>query len=210
MRAGCRRRDAWRSCPSKRMIPPVGRSSSSTIFAVVVLPQPDSPTSPRVLPGSIENEMSSTARTTATWREKMPRFTGKCLTRFLASRTGPAIGLSPSPAFTGADSQQRLVWASATRNSGGASVRQRSMMLGAARVERAARRRRRRVRRLAVDRGEPLAAVAEPRNRLEERLRIRVRGRVVDLLDRAAPRPGVPRTSPPPGRTSWRRCRGCG
>src|SRR2546429_114997 len=44
------------------MMPLVGCSSSSTIFAVVVLPQPDSPTTPKVLPGSIENEMSSTAR----------------------------------------------------------------------------------------------------------------------------------------------------
>src|SRR6266511_467895 len=110
------------------MIPPVGCSRSSTIFAVVVLPHPDSPTSPRVLPGSMEKEMSSTARTTATWREKIPRFTGKCLTRFLASRTGPAILVDHL--VLGSDSQHRLVCASATPNSGGTSERQRFMILG--------------------------------------------------------------------------------
>src|SRR2546428_2354609 len=111
------------------MMPPVGCSRRSTIFAVVVLPQPDSPTSPRVLPGSMEKEISSTARTTAIWREKIPRFTGKCLRRFLASRTGPAIVLGDHLVL-GSDSQHRLVCASATRNSGGASERQRSMALG--------------------------------------------------------------------------------
>src|ERR1700752_2404431 len=60
----------------------------------------------------------------------MPRLTGKCLVRFLASRTGPAIVQEPLTALTGAESQQRLVWESATRNSGGASVRHRSMTLG--------------------------------------------------------------------------------
>src|SRR4029453_9545109 len=83
----------------------------------------------RVLPGSMEKEMSSTARTAATLREKIPRFTGKCLTRFLASRTGPAI-VSVRHLVLGSDSQHRLVCASVTRNSGGPSDRQRSMTLG--------------------------------------------------------------------------------
>src|SRR5207249_2207975 len=96
------------------MIPPVGCSRSSTIFAVVVLPQPDSPTSPNVLPGSIVNEMSSTARTAPTWREKKtPCLTGKCSVRVLASRTGPAIGVH-AHLDPGAASQQRLVCRSAS------------------------------------------------------------------------------------------------
>ena len=35
----------------------------STALASVLLPQPDSPASPRVSPGAIESETSSTART---------------------------------------------------------------------------------------------------------------------------------------------------
>src|SRR5262245_27423635 len=173
----------WRSCPSKRMMPPVGRSSSSTIFAVVVLPQPDSPTTPRVLPGSIENEMSSTARTTATSRDSRPRLTGKCLTRFLASRTGPAMVASASPRDgrrQPAAARLRVGDAELGRGLGAAAVHH----LWTARMERAARGRRRRIRRLPVDGGEPLATVAEPRDRLEQRPGVGVRRRVVDLLDR--------------------------
>src|SRR3989454_1163785 len=166
------------------MIPPVGCSRSSTIFPVVVLPHPDSPTSPSVLPGSMEKEMSSTARTTATWREKIPRFTGKCLTRFLASRTGPAIVAIPSPRR---GSRQPATARLSVRDAvlGGRLRAAAVHDLRAARVERAARRGCRRVRRLAVDRGEPLATVTDPRNGLEERLRVGVRRRVVDLPDRA-------------------------
>src|SRR5215470_1766424 len=174
---------AWRSCPSKRMMPPVGRSSISTIFAVVVLPQPDSPTTPSVLPVSIENEMSSTARTTATSRESRPRLTGKCLTRFLASRTGPAMVVSASPRDgrrQPAAARLRVRDAELGRSLGAAAV----YHFRAARMERAARGRRRRIRRLPVDGGEPLAAVAEPRNRFQERPGVGMGRRVVDLLDR--------------------------
>src|SRR5437879_4341533 len=127
---------------------------------------------------------SSTARTTATWRERNPRFTGKCLTRLLASRTGPAIVASPSSRHErGQPATARLSIRDLElgRRLRAAAVHD----LGAPRVERAARRRRRRIRRLTVDRGEPLATVTEPRNGLEERLRVGVRRRVVDLLHRA-------------------------
>ena len=40
------------SCPSKRIVPPVGSSSFRTRRAVVDFPQPDSPTSPSVSPRS--------------------------------------------------------------------------------------------------------------------------------------------------------------
>src|SRR3989442_854195 len=162
-----------------------GSSSSTTTFAVVVLPHPDSPTSPSVLPGSIVKEMSSTARTTATWREKTPpRFTGKCFMRLLASRTGPAIAATRSPGRgrrEPAAARLQVRHAVLGRRLRPAAVHD----LGAARVERAPRRRRRRIRRLAGGRGEPLAIVTEPRNGLEQRLRVRMRRRVVDLLHRA-------------------------
>src|SRR5881397_838880 len=132
----------------------------------------------------MEKEMSSTARTTATWREKNPRFTGKCLTRFVASRTGPAIVASPSSRH---GSRQPAAARLSVRDPElGRRLRAAAVHdLGAPRVERAARRGRRRIRRLAVDRGEAFATVTEPRNGLEERLRVGVRRRVVNLLDRA-------------------------
>src|SRR5688572_24252523 len=54
----------------------------------VVFPQPLSPTSPSVSPGARENEMSSTARTWATTREKTPFLTGKYFFRFRTSIRG--------------------------------------------------------------------------------------------------------------------------
>ena len=51
--------------PSKKISPLVGWSSRRISRPTVVLPQPDSPTSPSVSPGWIEKLTSSTARTTA-------------------------------------------------------------------------------------------------------------------------------------------------
>ena len=51
------------SSPSKRTEPEVGSTRRSTDLAVVVLPQPDSPTSARVSPRSSVNDTPSTART---------------------------------------------------------------------------------------------------------------------------------------------------
>src|SRR5699024_10394716 len=47
--------------PSNRIRPPVGLYSCSRVRPTVVLPQPDSPTRPRVSPGRIANETLSTA-----------------------------------------------------------------------------------------------------------------------------------------------------
>ena len=57
------------SCPLKRTLPPVMRARSGGISrtidrAVTLLPQPDSPTIPKVSPGKSANETPSTARTT--------------------------------------------------------------------------------------------------------------------------------------------------
>src|SRR6185369_2227700 len=54
----------------------------------VVLPQPDSPTSPSVSPRRTSNETWSTARTQAPVRWRTPIFTGKCLTRSTTSTSG--------------------------------------------------------------------------------------------------------------------------
>ncbi len=68
------------SRPSKMICPAVGSMSRVSMRAVVVLPQPDSPTMPRVSPRITWNETSSTLRTRPTRRLMMiPRVTGKCL-----------------------------------------------------------------------------------------------------------------------------------
>ncbi len=88
---------------------------------VVVLPQPDSPTSPNVVPASIVNEIESTARTSPVDRPSSPRRTGKCL-------VSPST--SSSALTGGASSQQRATCPSPTGRSGGASTRHRSMTCG--------------------------------------------------------------------------------
>src|SRR5213595_1608387 len=54
-----------------------------TVRNVTLLPEPDSPTTPRVSPGAIESVTPSTALTT-------PSSVGKWTLRFLTSRTGSA------------------------------------------------------------------------------------------------------------------------
>ena len=53
----------------------------------MVLPQPDSPTSPNVSPRRMWKETPSTARTTDRRPNRLPR-TGKCLTKFLTWSSG--------------------------------------------------------------------------------------------------------------------------
>ena len=109
------------------MLPPVGSSSPSTSLAVVVLPQPDSPTTPSVCPLSIANEMSSTARTTPRLPPKIPRLAWKCLLR--PGRLEHRHHAAPRCALALA-SQQRAVLPSARLNSGGVSLWQRSNAAG--------------------------------------------------------------------------------
>src|SRR5439155_1491328 len=81
-----------RERPRQRMRPPVGRSSLSTSRAVVVLPQPLSPTSPSVSPRLSAKSTPSTAFTVPTDRLRIvPRATMKCLvTAWASSTTWPA------------------------------------------------------------------------------------------------------------------------
>src|SRR5438105_14069739 len=79
------------SSPSSRTLPEVGSSSLTSSRAVVLLPQPVSPTIPSVSPGLTENETPSTALTAPVRRCKMmPWVIGKCLTRSrTSSRASP-------------------------------------------------------------------------------------------------------------------------
>ena len=81
-----------------RIVPSLGSIRRITQRAVVDLPQPDSPTRPRVSPSCRVKLTPSTAWTRATSRSTMmPDLMGKCTTRSVTSSSGsPFIG---SPAF---------------------------------------------------------------------------------------------------------------
>src|SRR6516162_2180712 len=81
------------SKPARRMTPAVGLISLTIMRAAVDLPQPDSPTMPSVSPARTAKEMPSTANTEPNRRPKMPRRTGKCLTRPSTSRTIAGSGM---------------------------------------------------------------------------------------------------------------------
>src|SRR5437588_10664304 len=80
------------SSPSKRMAPLVGPSCNRISFEVVVLPQPDSPITPRVSPGETAKSMPSTALTQPIWRRgNSATVTGKCLVSPSTSNSGGDI-----------------------------------------------------------------------------------------------------------------------
>src|SRR5215210_755515 len=82
------------SSPSKYTLPSVGSTRRSTVRPSVVLPQPDSPTRPRVSPRRTKKLTSSTALTQATVRCRRPPFTGKYLTRRSTSSSVSCLDLS--------------------------------------------------------------------------------------------------------------------
>ena len=86
------------SSPSKMICPEVGSRRRTRSRAVVLLPQPVSPTIPSVSPRLTSNEMSSTAFTAPIcfWKT-IPRVIGKCLTRFLTSTSGAPSALTGLP-----------------------------------------------------------------------------------------------------------------
>jgi hypothetical protein len=85
------------SRPSKTTRPPVGSSSRMMHRAIVDLPQPDSPTTPRVSPSRTVKLTPSTAFTAAICFWKMiPRVTGKCF--FRSSTTSSSSPRRPSVA----------------------------------------------------------------------------------------------------------------
>src|SRR6516164_2818621 len=79
------------STPSKRISPAVGFSSRRMQRPVVVLPQPLSPTSPKVSPRPTVKSIPSTALTSPTLRlMTIPSVIGKCIRSPLTSRSGLA------------------------------------------------------------------------------------------------------------------------
>src|SRR4026207_1855647 len=79
--------------PSKRTSPDVGSISFMIMRPVVVLPHPDSPTSPTVSPRRMAKPTPSTARTRAGGPlAQSPRRTGKCFTRSRISSSGVPSG----------------------------------------------------------------------------------------------------------------------
>src|SRR5438094_5758330 len=169
------------SSPSKRIGPAVGVSGSRISLEVVVLPQPDSPMTPRVSRASTAKSIPSTALTQPIRRRgKTAVVTGKCL-------------VSPSTSNSGGDMKVLFGWL-ALRNSTPAPRRPPGTdpqlgrlltgaarhRLGAARVKGAARGQRSEIRRMAGN-GEQRLLAAELRHRAEEALGVGMLRRVEQL-----------------------------
>src|ERR1700712_4735860 len=91
------------SRPSNRMRPDVGSMSFVTARPVVDLPQPDSPTSPRVSPSCTTNETPSTAFTGLPVRPIRPAdLPGKCLVIPSTSSRGLGVGTAELVPASGA------------------------------------------------------------------------------------------------------------
>ena len=80
--------------PRNRIVPDVGRMSPTMARPSVVLPLPDSPTSPSVSAAASPRVMPSTACTCPTVRRNtVPRVIGKCTRRSrTSSSAGPSVG----------------------------------------------------------------------------------------------------------------------
>src|SRR6266851_10223273 len=157
------------SSPSKRIAPAVGTSCNRISFEVVVLPQPDSPMTPKVSPRSIAKSMPSTALTQPILRRGNDAvLTAKCLVRpsssksggmrFLCVLDGERLGENAARRPRRGDAHLRGLVVGAARQ-----------CLRAARVKGAARWQPRQIGRLAGN-GEELALVAELRHRADQRL----------------------------------------
>ena len=90
------------SVAPSRTVPPVGSTRRMAVLPTVDLPQPLSPTRPKVSPPLIAKETPSTARTTVRLRPKKPLLIGKCFRRsWTASAAAPSF-------FGAASSTNRL------------------------------------------------------------------------------------------------------
>src|SRR6266566_1024862 len=103
--------------PLNHTSPEVGSMRRRMQRPVVDLPQPDSPTSPKVSPASSSKLTSLTAYTCSTPREKTPPPMTKFFTRFFTRSSGSLI--APCPYST-----QATLWPAAISRSGGAASRQ--------------------------------------------------------------------------------------
>src|SRR5580692_4490317 len=83
------------------MVPEVGRSRPTIIFAIVVLPEPDSPTIASDSPAGTENETSSTA-------VKSANFLVRCATSSIRHLQLPAqLGRAHAPGRPAVELRQR-------------------------------------------------------------------------------------------------------
>ena len=96
------RRSTRTGCPPptrNRISPRVGVSARRTRRAVVVFPQPLSPTRPSVAPLAMSKLTPSTATTVPTWRRASPANQGwkrgKCFVRSRTSRSGSGTRQAP-------------------------------------------------------------------------------------------------------------------
>ena len=120
------RADRARARPRPRSgsLPPSAAPAAAPACDVVVLPQPDSPTSPSVSPRSRVNETPSTARTVPRLRPSSPRRTGKCLVSASHLEERAHAGVSaPGSADSGASVEPAArTCPASTTDSGGASA----------------------------------------------------------------------------------------
>src|SRR5579859_345234 len=161
--------------------PSVGSRARRTHRAVVVLPQPLSPTSDNVSPGRTKKLTSSTARMLPTTLRSRPRWIGKYFLRRFTSR----IASSRIVARSGILVQEtaRLLRAFDPQEPRLVHVARARHETGAARMERTAKRPTVRVRDRPGNRrelGPPLGMDA--RDRLQQQLGVRVLGRVEKLV----------------------------
>src|SRR3989449_3333993 len=165
--------------PANSMAPAVGSSAASTSFDVVVLPHPDSPTSPSVSPGLIVKLIPSTALTTPRVLPKSEPPTGKCFRRSRTSSSGLStpggLLVEGQPAPHVAVAVQVVL----PRFLDAAAIHR----LPAAGMEAAAGREGRKIRRLARDTVERLLD-AELRDRVQQRLGIGMPGAVEQATHR--------------------------
>src|SRR5262245_15697820 len=174
--------------------PLVARTSWRMQRPVVVLPQPDSPTSPSVSPRRSSKLTPSTARTRPEWPPKSPPATRKCFTRFRTSRSeGPSFTSGPGDAPRQGAVEVGGLPARAHVSAAAHRAKRRRLgdaaldAEGAARREGAAGREPREIRWLALDRVQARAArLVQTRHRAQQAERVGMARIGVDLARRAA------------------------
>ena len=161
-------------------MPAVGSIRRSTSRLTVVLPQPDSPTSASVSPAATEKLTPSTACTLASGRPNSERRTTKCRTR--PSTSSSAL---TRQRFSSGVLKQRDQRVGEIPTIGGGAARRAVVREWAARREAAVpAKRRAHVRHHAVDHGELVGLLVEPRHRAEQTDGVGMLGRRKQRIDR--------------------------
>ena len=175
------------SWPSRANSPDAGSTRLSIARASVDLPQPDSPTTPRISPWRHSNETPSTARATLALDAELHRQVAN-LHQGLGIHSATSAAVTAGAAISG-HSLQGAKWHAAacpgpTSRSAGSS-KQRSAAYGQRGRKRQPSGRLARVGRATRDRRREAALAADHRQRLEQPLRVRVLRGVEDGAHRA-------------------------